>query len=138
MLEQILLVRDQTSTHIPDRQILIVTTLIGIGMRSCLYFLCKNPEIYKAVQQEVDNYYDSKQLQSPITYQQTQELPLLCACVREAIRLFPSITYPLLRYAPAGLEVDEQAIPAGTAVGVSVGAANRNVDVWGTYLRRCY
>ena len=65
----------------------------SIAMRSCLYYLCQTPEIYRQVQEEIDAYYKSKNVQRPISYQQALELPLLCAVIREAQRLFPSIVY---------------------------------------------
>lgn len=103
----------------------------SVGMRTCLYYLCRNPEWYSKVQQEIDEFYKDHNLQQPITYQQTQELRLLCASIREALRLLPSITYPLYRYAPPELEVAGYNIPAGTSVSVSPGAANRDPKVWG-------
>ncbi|USW56079.1 Putative cytochrome P450 [Septoria linicola] len=82
----------------------------SVAMRTCLYELCRSPEWYK---------------------KQTLDLPMLCATIREAMRLLPSITYPLYRYAPPGMEVGSYSIPAGTAIGMSPGAANRNKSVWG-------
>ncbi|KAK4493587.1 hypothetical protein PRZ48_015254 [Zasmidium cellare] len=103
----------------------------SIAMRACLYYLCKHPSAYRKVQQEIDEYYKSKNLQRPITYQQTLELPFFCAVVREATRLFPSIGFQLLRYAPEDIRVDGKTIPAGTAVGMSPMSANRDPKVWG-------
>lgn len=100
-------------------------------MRTCLYELCRSPEWYSRVQREIDTYYAQRGLEQPITYRQTLDLPLLCAAIKEAMRLLPSITYPLYRYAPPGFEVGTYRIPEGTAIGMSPGAANRNKLVWG-------
>lgn len=100
-------------------------------MRTCLFYLCKNEAIYHQVQQEIDTYYQTHELTGPITYQQTLELPLFCACIREATRLLPSIVYQLLRYAPEDLIVDGKTVPPGTCVGISPIAANRDKAVWG-------
>ncbi|KAF2169488.1 hypothetical protein M409DRAFT_20702 [Zasmidium cellare ATCC 36951] len=103
----------------------------SIAMRACLYYLCKTPDAYRRIQQEIDEYYRSKGLRQPITYQQTLELPFFCAVTREATRLFPSIGYQLLRYAPADMIVEGKRIPIGTVLGMSPTAANRDPQVWG-------
>ena len=100
-------------------------------MRTCLYYFCKHPDVYQKIQQEIDDYYESHHLKEPIRYTQTLELPYLVAAAKEAMRLLPSITWQLLRHAPAGLVVDGKAIPEGTCVGVSALAQNRNKDIWG-------
>ena len=100
-------------------------------MRACLYYICKTPDVYHQVQEEIDTYYKANNLQRPITYQQTLEMPLLCAVIREAIRMFPAIPYQLLRYAPEGMVISGMKIPIGTPVGMSPIAANRDSAVWG-------
>ncbi|KAH6995429.1 cytochrome P450 [Ilyonectria destructans] len=103
----------------------------SIGMRACLYYLALNPESYKLVQKEVDAFYEGRKLHAPITYLQTQQLPYLQAVIKEATRLFPSIVYQLLRYAPPDLVIRGQNIPEGTEVGISPIAQNRDRDIWG-------
>lgn len=100
-------------------------------MRACLYYLCRAPDAYRRIQQEIDEYYKSRDLRRPITYQQTLEMPFFCAVVREATRLFPSIVYQLIRYAPEEMAVNGRKIPLGTPVGMSPMAANRDPKVWG-------
>ncbi|GAB7349172.1 hypothetical protein MBLNU459_g8107t1 [Dothideomycetes sp. NU459] len=105
----------------------------SIGMRTCLYYICNNPDVYKRLQQEVDDYYTNNNLEAPITYTQTQQMPYLQAVVKEATRLLPSIVYQLLRHVPAGgMTVDNRFIPAGTPVGISPMAQNRDQAIWGT------
>lgn len=100
-------------------------------MRSCLYYICTHPEVYKKLRQEIDGYYKAHELIEPIKYNQTQEMPYLVATAKEAMRLLPSITWQLLRYAPAGLIVDGKAVPERTRVGVSAIAHNRGKSIWG-------
>lgn len=104
----------------------------SIGMRSCLYYLCRNPKAYVRLQKEIDDYYEKNELAKPITYNQTQQLEYLKAVVKESTRLLPSINYQLLRYAPdAGMTVDGKYIPGGTEVGISPIAQNRDKAIWG-------
>ncbi|CZT17471.1 related to pisatin demethylase [Ramularia collo-cygni] len=103
----------------------------SIAMGTCLYYIVRHPDVYQKVQKEIDEYYEQNSLQRAITYQQTQELPYFTAAAREAMRLIPSITYQLPRVMPEEMVVAGRSIPAGTHVGVSPIAANRNKSVWG-------
>ncbi|KAH0840426.1 pisatin demethylase [Fonsecaea pedrosoi] len=103
----------------------------SIGMRTCLYYICTRPEVFKKVQQEVDAFYETRESAAPISYLETQTLPYLQAVVREALRMLPSIVWQLLRHAPVGLVVDGKEIPAGTIVGISPLAQNRDPAIWG-------
>lgn len=104
------------------------------GMATCLYYICRHQDVYQQVQKEVDNYYEAHGLQEPITYKQTQDLPLLSAAVKEALRISPSITYPLPRVMPEDTMIADWKIPAGTSIGSSPIAANRNQEVWGKHM----
>jgi cytochrome P450 len=101
-------------------------------MRSCLYYLCRHPAAYKQLQEEVDKFYKDNNLTEPANYSQTQEMPYLKAVVTESLRLFPSITYQLLRYSPeGGMSIDGRYIPAGYDIGISPIAQNRDEAVFG-------
>ena len=103
----------------------------SIAMRSCLYYICTRADVYQVLQKEIDKFYHDNALREPITYQQCREIPYLVAVVKEATRLLPSITFQLLRHAPPDFVVDGNAIPAGTSVGVSALAQNRDKAIWG-------
>ena len=75
----------------------------SIGMRSCLYCLAKNPQCYRQLQKEVDDFYKLHNLDKPLTYLESQILPYLQAVVSETTRLLPPIVFQLPRYAPADL-----------------------------------
>lgn len=100
-------------------------------MRTCLYYICSHKDVYVKLQAEVDAFYEAQVLVSPISYLETQSLPYLQAVVKEALRMLPSIVWQLLRYAPPGLVVDGKEIPAGTPVGMSPLAQNRDPAIWG-------
>ncbi|EXJ76401.1 uncharacterized protein A1O5_00909 [Cladophialophora psammophila CBS 110553] len=102
----------------------------SIGIRTCLYYICTHPQVYKQLQEEVDSFYEANNLDSPITYTQTQQLTYLRAVVTEALRLLPSIVWPLLRYSP-GLTIDGRYIPEGVEIGISPIAQNRDTAVFG-------
>ena len=101
-------------------------------MRSCVEYVCSRPDVYRKLQEEVDEFYRTNGSDTPITYLQTQQLPYLNAVVREALRLRPSIIGQLLRHTPeGGLVIDGKFIPANTPIGMSPLAQNRDKKVWG-------
>jgi cytochrome P450 len=102
----------------------------SVGMSACLYYLGTHPDAYQRLQREIDQFYESQCLTEPITYHQTQQIPFLKAVVSEALRLFPSIMYQLLRVSP-GIVIAKQYIPAGYDIGISPIAQNRDQAVFG-------
>ena len=100
-------------------------------MRTCLFYVCRHPEVYHKLQKEIDDFYADYGLTEPITYAQTQKMPYLGAVAKEAMRLIPSIVYQLIRYCSEGQSVDGKSIPPGTPVGISPMAQNRDRAIWG-------
>ncbi|KAI1245470.1 hypothetical protein MGN70_012360 [Eutypa lata] len=139
MLSYFIDMKDVNGNPANFREILLEThNIVGagadttsIGLRAALYFTCTRPIVYAKLQAEIDQYYDTRGLSGHITYTQTQELPYLKAVVKEALRLFPSISYQLLRKAPENMVIDGNVIPAGASVGISPRAQNRDPAVWG-------
>lgn len=103
----------------------------SIAMATCLYYFVRHQDVYRKIQEEIDAYYEEHDLQQPITYKQTQDLPYFDAAVKEAMRLLPSITYQLPRVMPEDMIIGDRKIPAGASIGVSAIAANRNQSIWG-------
>lgn len=100
-------------------------------MRTCLYFVAGNPDVYGKLKEEVDTFYQQRNVDTPITYLETQKLPYLQAVIKEATRLLPSIVFQLLRYTPPAFEVRGVKIPPNTPIGISPIAQNRDQDIWG-------
>lgn len=99
-------------------------------MSACLYYIGTHADTYQQLQLEIDQFYESQNLSEPITYRQTQQMPFLKAVVSEALRLWPSIMYQLLRVSP-GIVIDKHYIPAGYDIGISPIAQNRDQAVFG-------
>ncbi|KAK6542792.1 hypothetical protein TWF694_006734 [Orbilia ellipsospora] len=107
------------------------TDTTSAAMKACLYYLSINPKDYRLLQEEIDNFYEENKLGGEIMYLQTQQLPMLQAVIKESTRLFPSINFQLLRYAPENFVIRGHHIPAGTSVGISPIAQNRDPEIWG-------
>lgn len=103
----------------------------SIGMRTCLYYVALNPDCYRRLQKEVDEFYEDNKLDAPLTYIQSQKMPYLQAVVKEATRMLPSIVFQLLRQCPPNFTARGIRIPEGTAVGISPMAQNRDEEIWG-------
>ncbi|KAK0665927.1 cytochrome P450 [Cercophora samala] len=98
-----------------------------------LYHLLKNPKTLATLQKEIDGAVQEGRIDRVVTWKQSQTLPYLDACVKEASRLHPPIGFPLERIVPeSGLEVDGYFIPPGTRVSMNPWAVHREVGLYGS------
>lgn len=92
----------------------------------------KSPAAYKRLQLELDQAVVQGNLSSPVKYAQAIELPFLNACIKEGMRLHPSVGLAMPRHAPAeGLNLGGHFIPAGYRVGVNAAVVHRDPAVFG-------
>jgi len=104
----------------------------SIGIRAVFDYLMRNPQHMNRLQSEIDDFYESQKLSTPITYAQTLTLPFLQAVILEATRLFPSIIYQLPRHSPEeGITIDGKQIPRGVDIGISTLTMNRDKAIFG-------
>ncbi|KAF4461595.1 benzoate 4-monooxygenase cytochrome p450 [Fusarium albosuccineum] len=94
---------------------------------SCItYYLQKNPDILKKLQEEVRNNFRSYQ---EIDNASTASLPYLNAVILEGMRMYPPLPFPLPRVVPEGGDtIDGHFIPAGTVVSTNPFAASMSPD----------
>ena len=84
----------------------------AIALRSVIYYILRSPSVYEQLMNELTK----AKLAVPVSWKQAQELPYLDACIREALRMHPSIGLGLEREVPAtGLT-----LPDGFRVGKGV------------------
>jgi cytochrome P450 len=101
-------------------------------MTSCAFHICKHPAVYRRLQDEIDKFYEDNKLVEPISYIQAQEMPYLKAVVSESLRMSPPIPFQLLRYSlEGGMTIEGHYIPAGSEIGISAMAQNRDTAVFG-------
>ena len=107
----------------------------SIAILAILGALVTHPELLPRLQQEVDEAYrvtGLKQQQDGISYNDAIKLPYLSAVIRESMRLHPSLSFQLPRYAPAGgIQIGKHFLPEGTHVGISATAMNRSKEIFG-------
>ncbi|KAH8659369.1 cytochrome P450 [Tricladium varicosporioides] len=103
----------------------------AILLRSCIYFVLKNPRIHRKLQQELSV---AKLGQMPdASYNTVKALPYLDAVIRESCRLHPGVAMILERIVPrGGLTLSNGTVlPPGTIVGMNPYVIHRNKTVFG-------
>lgn len=104
----------------------------AIAMRACLYYLLKDPATYAQLQQEIDSATTDGRLSSPPKYSEAIELPLLCASIKEGMRLHPSVGLTMPRIAPkGGMTLCGQYIPEGYSVGMNGAVVHYDKGIFG-------
>lgn len=92
----------------------------------------KNPDVYDQLQKEIDDAAESGQLPFPVKYADAIKLPFLCACIKEAFRIHPSVQLTMSRIVPAGgMELCGVYIPAGYRVGMNGAVVHYDRSIFG-------
>ena len=95
----------------------------AIGLRAILYYLLKTPQKKQKLLRELRG----ARLSYPVSWKESQQLPYLDACIKEAFRLHPAIGFGLERKVPTlgSLVLGDYALPAGTNVSLNAWVLNR-------------
>ena len=96
----------------------------AISLSAVFYYLLKHPAALTRLRDEIDNAGRSGLFKDSdtglVTWHESQNLPYLDACIKEAFRLHPAAGLPLERIVPAGgMEISGHFVPGGTIVGCS-------------------
>lgn len=101
-------------------------------MRSVLYHLIKSPRDYERLLAELDDAAARGELSSPVQYAEAAKLPFLCACIKEGMRLHPSVGLTMPRVAPKeGLELCGRVIPEGYRIGMNAAVVHLDKTIFG-------
>ncbi|KIH91356.1 hypothetical protein SPBR_01727 [Sporothrix brasiliensis 5110] len=108
----------------------------AISLSAVFYYLLRNPAALKSLYEELDNAahngHFSDNETGLVTWHESQGLPYLDACVKEAFRLHPAAGLPLERIVPpGGTEIAGHFIPGGTIVGCSAWVLHHTKEVFG-------
>lgn len=108
----------------------------SISIAAIFYYLLKNPSCMKKLQDELDerarngHFQDNKH--GLVTWVESQDLPYLDACVKEAFRMHPAAGLPLERVVPPqGAEIAGVFVKGGTIVGCSAWVLHRRNEIFG-------
>ena len=108
----------------------------AISLSAIFYYLLKNQRCYQNLMDEIDTAISNGTLENRptglITWTESQKLPYLDACIKEAFRLHPAAGLPLERIVPPqGAQICGESIPGGTIVGCSAWVIHRRPEVFG-------
>ncbi|KAF2022781.1 cytochrome P450 pisatin demethylase-like protein [Setomelanomma holmii] len=105
----------------------------AIAFRATFYYLMKNPETLKQVHEEIDAAFAAGTLSSPIKYSETTtKLPYVCAAIKEAMRMHPSVGLSMPRHAPKeGIVLAGKLIPGGYRVGMNPAVVHYDEEIFG-------
>lgn len=105
----------------------------AVSLSSVLWHLTTNPSVLAELRQELDMAItEGRMSRDRITLKESQDLPFLQACIKEALRMCAATGLPLWRVVPeGGIEMLGQYFPAGTEVGINSWVAHYDEDIWG-------
>ncbi|RFU27304.1 hypothetical protein B7463_g9016, partial [Scytalidium lignicola] len=108
----------------------------AISLSAVFYYLLKNPRTLEKVVEELDNaarkglFSDNKD--GVVTFSESQKLPYLDACIKEAFRLHPAPGLPLERIVPPqGAEIAGHFVKGGTIVGCNPWVIHKRPEIFG-------
>lgn len=92
----------------------------------------KTPAALKKLQQELDDAALEKRISFPVRYADAICLPYLTACIKEGMRMHPSVGAPLPRRVPeGGREIAGHYFKEGCKVGVNAWVVHCDESVFG-------
>jgi cytochrome P450 len=108
----------------------------AISLAAVFYYLLKNPRCYYKLKEEIATGIENGTIDNRpdglVTWAESQKLPYLDACIKEAFRLHPAAGLPLERVTPPqGVEICGEHIPGGTIVGCNAWVIHRRKEVYG-------
>ncbi|KAI6299158.1 hypothetical protein MCOR29_011034 [Pyricularia oryzae] len=108
----------------------------AISLSAVFYYLLRNPSAMARLRREIDDAARRGEFEDGetglVTWHESQRLPYLDACVKEAFRVHPAAGLPLERIVPeGGMEIAGHFVPGGTIVGVSAWVIHNNKDIFG-------
>ncbi len=108
----------------------------AISLSAVFYFLLKTPAALDRLRREIDDAARAGRFADHetglVTWHESQTLPYLDMCVKEAFRLHPAPGLPMERIVPeGGLEIAGRRVAGGTIVGCSAWVLHRDEAIFG-------
>lgn len=144
LLSKFLAARDARPEFMSDKLVLAMAVSMAfagsettaISLSAVFYNLLRHPAALARLRAELDAAaragafadYDL----GVVTWAESQRLPYLDACIKEAFRVHPAAGLPLERIVPPpGVEIAGRFVPGGTVVGCSAWLIHRRPEIFG-------
>jgi cytochrome P450 len=103
------------------------------ALRATTLFIITQPNVYTALQSEIDKAEQSNLLSKPIIQDsEAKNLLYLQACIKEGLRMWPPVMGLMQKTVPPGGETfNGKFIPEGTNIGYCAWGLHRNKEVFG-------
>lgn len=104
---------------------------VACGLQTFVYYMIRQPELWERTAREV-NKMSPETNGIIVSYEDTQRMPLLRACIKECLRLVGPAAMGLPRVAgKGGLTIGDRTFPEGTTVSVSLWVIHHSKEIWG-------
>jgi cytochrome P450 len=144
LLTMFLKARDARPDFMTEKRVLTMAVSMAfagsettaISLAAVFYYLLKAPDCLRRLRDEIDSAVAQGTIENRasglVSWSESQRLPYLDACVKEAFRLHPAAGLPLERVVPpSGVDIAGHFIPGGTVVGCSAWVIHRREDIFG-------
>ncbi|KAI0433726.1 cytochrome P450 [Xylaria sp. FL1042] len=144
LLSKFLAARDSRPEFMSDKLVLAMAVSMAfagsettaISLSAVFYNLLRNPDILARLRSELDGAaragaFADNEL-GIVTWAESQRLPYLDACIKEAFRMYPAAGLPLERIVPEpGVDIAGHYVRGGTIVGCSAWLIHRRPEIFG-------
>ncbi|KAL3482853.1 cytochrome P450 [Aspergillus germanicus] len=106
----------------------------SVSISALLYHTLRNPEVKKKLIDEVNEHAAKNNIPhgTDFNLEIINNMPLLQACMYEALRCHPAVGVSLGRVVPpSGLQIGEQFIPGGSGISANAWVIHQNKDIFG-------
>lgn len=144
LLSKFLAARDSRPGFMNDKLVLAMAVSMAfagsettaISLSAVFYNLLRNPEKLARLRAELDDAARAGAFADYelgiVTWAESQRLPYLDACIKEAFRMYPAAGLPLERIVPEpGVEIAGHYVKGGTIVGCSAWLIHRRPEIFG-------
>lgn len=107
---------------------------VACGLQAFVYHMIRRPDLWQQVRAEIDSTGLSApgSRQKVVPYADAQRLPLLHACIKEALRVFGPAPMGLPRVAgKEGVTIGDRTFPEGTILSVNAWVVHHSQEIWG-------
>ncbi|KAI1424063.1 cytochrome P450 [Xylaria sp. FL1777] len=144
LLSKFLAARDSRPEFMNDKLVLAMAVSMAfagsettaISLSAVFYNLLRNPAILGRLRAELDGAARAGAFADYelgiVTWAESQRLPYLDACIKEAFRMYPAAGLPLERIVPEpGVDIAGHYVRGGTIVGCSAWLIHRRPEIFG-------